>query len=564
MLLNKLCPMSLKHQPEEIIYSRYQVIDILGQGSSGITYRVKDLNTQRQVALKALSLNRLKDWKQIELFEREAEVLAKLNHPAIPQYLDYFQVDTTDNRAFYLAQTLAPGKPLSTWVESGWRTKEKDIKNIAEQILSVLSYLHSLNPSVIHRDIKPQNIICSKDGKIFLVDFGAVQNIYHNTLMQGSTVVGTYGYMAPEQFRGKAVPATDLYSLGATLLYLLTHRSPAELPQDTLKLDFRASVNISEEFGDWLDKILEPSLKYRYKSANEALAALGIKEKNKSKKFLEIKYEEVYFLTLAFFACLPALSFFLIAYFSVLAEILSYSPHWQILSKFGYYPLNVCHSYKGMNHYIRSGGRLNIAVASLNSNLKQLSECTLTSKDNLNLYNQAIFNQAARANDLETVKLLINKAVDINFQARSRDFTALHWGIYHHNSAMVMLLTEQEADVNIIASHPFSTDWEFDYPINVTPISLAFEQNNHSIIKYLIDDIDEVHIDRSLLSQVQSAVINDNLEFIRLISNNKTLVKTFRKNVFYDRGNGDISILDLAKAHGSEEMIDLVNKKFSK
>ncbi|MEM7758501.1 MAG: hypothetical protein AAF298_10300 [Cyanobacteria bacterium P01_A01_bin.40] len=69
--------MSLKHQPEEIIYSRYQVIDILGQGSSGITYRVEDLNTQKQVALKALSLNRLKDWKQIELFEREAEVLSK-------------------------------------------------------------------------------------------------------------------------------------------------------------------------------------------------------------------------------------------------------------------------------------------------------------------------------------------------------------------------------------------------------------------------------------------------------------------------------------------------------
>lgn len=556
--------MSLKHQPEEIIYSRYQVIDILGQGSSGITYRVKDLNTQKQVALKALSLNRLKDWKQIELFEREAEVLANLNHPAIPQYLDYFQVDTPDNRAFYLAQTLAPGKSLSAWVESGWHTTEKDIKNIAEQILSVLGYLHSLEPSVIHRDLKPQNIILSQDGKIFLVDFGAVQNTYYNTLMQGSTVVGTYGYMAPEQFRGRAVPATDLYSLGATLLYLLTNRSPAELPQDTLKLDFRASVNISEEFADWLDKILEPSLQYRYKSVDEALAELNIRQETKPKKFLEIKDEEdfeVATIVLFVFFILPA---FLMAYFSVLTEMSSYSPHWRVLSKLGYHPLNVCHSYKGMNHYIRSGGRLDIAVTSRSGDLKQLSECTLASKDNPNLYNQAVFNQAARANELETVQLLINKAVDINFQSSSRDFTALHWAIYNDNPTMVMLLLEQEADANIIGSHPFSNDGEFDYPTRVTPISLAFEQNNHSITQYLIDDIKENHINHVVLSRVKSAVIDDNIEFIRLISNNKTLVRNLGKNMFYDYQYGYISIVDLADFYGSEEMINLVNKKFSK
>ncbi|MEL6930643.1 MAG: hypothetical protein AAFO95_18705 [Cyanobacteria bacterium J06600_6] len=127
--------MSLEHQSESIICNSkginkrncYRVIDILGRGSSGITYRVEDLKTKQEVALKALSLDRLKDWKQIELFEREAEVLAKLNHPAIPKYLDYFQIDTPNNRAFYLAQALAPGKSLSAWVESGWRTKEREV-----------------------------------------------------------------------------------------------------------------------------------------------------------------------------------------------------------------------------------------------------------------------------------------------------------------------------------------------------------------------------------------------------------------------------------------------------
>ena len=98
---------------------------------------------------------------------------------------------------------------------------EKEVENIAQQILEILKYLHSLDPPVIHQDIKPRNIIRDDNGKIYLVDFGAVQNIYHNTSMRAKTVFVTYGYMPSEQYRGKAIPATDLYSLGATLLHLL-------------------------------------------------------------------------------------------------------------------------------------------------------------------------------------------------------------------------------------------------------------------------------------------------------------------------------------------------------
>ena len=176
--------MNSLHQPGEIIGDRYRVEDILGKGSSGITYRVEDIVSQQPIALKVLSLNRLKDWKQIELFKREAEVLASLEHPAIPEYLDYFQIDTADNKAFYLAQAIAPGKSLAYWVTRGWRTTKAEVKEIAKQILSVLIYLHSLDPPVIHRDLKPENIICSQDGTIFLVDFGGVKNTYHNTWEQ--------------------------------------------------------------------------------------------------------------------------------------------------------------------------------------------------------------------------------------------------------------------------------------------------------------------------------------------------------------------------------------------
>jgi serine/threonine protein kinase len=106
------------------------------------------------------------------------------------------------------------------------------------------------------------------------VDFGAVQDTYQNTLTGGSTVVGTYGYIAPEQFSGQATLATDLYSLGATLLFLLSRRDPADLPQRKLKIDFRPYIQVSPAFADWLDRMLDPIAEDRFQSAKEALAVL--------------------------------------------------------------------------------------------------------------------------------------------------------------------------------------------------------------------------------------------------------------------------------------------------
>uniref|UniRef100_UPI00286D0BF7 serine/threonine protein kinase n=1 Tax=Chamaesiphon sp. OTE_8_metabat_110 TaxID=2964696 RepID=UPI00286D0BF7 len=262
------------YKGELILNDRYQIINILGQGGIATTYAAKDLETDETVAIKVMSLRRAQDWKAIELFEREAKILAQLNHPAIPQYLDYFQIDTDRDREFYIVQSLAPGTPLSVLIDRGWQPEVAEVEQIAAQVLEILNYLHRLAPPVIHRDIKPQNLIKSPKGKIYLVDFGAVQDTYHQTVTGGSTVVGTYGYMAPEQFRGQAYLSTDLYGLATTLLFLLTREDPSKLPHKQLKINFRSSLQLPRKFADWLDRMLEPTVEQRFTTAAEALAVL--------------------------------------------------------------------------------------------------------------------------------------------------------------------------------------------------------------------------------------------------------------------------------------------------
>ena len=266
--------MTIDTPTPEILINKYQIIDTLGKGGVGITYRARDIETDGIVAIKALSLKRAKDWKAIELFDREAKILSQLNHPAIPRYIDHFQVDTEIDRQYYIVQTLAEGQSLYDAIESGWKPTIDEVKDIADRVLQILIYLHNLHPPVIHRDIKPQNIIINTDGEISLVDFGAVQDTYY-TVTGGSTVVGTYGYMAPEQFRGQAYLSTDLYGLGTTLLYLLTGTDPAVLPQQKLKIDFSEFVSLPSDFTNWIDRLLEPEPTRRFETAELALDVLA-------------------------------------------------------------------------------------------------------------------------------------------------------------------------------------------------------------------------------------------------------------------------------------------------
>jgi len=263
---------------EKVWGDRYKILQQLGRRNGRQTLLAHDLQTQQQVVIKLLALGKDFDWQDLKLFEREAQTLKTLSHPAIPRYLDYLDINTPTYKGFALVQSYVEGKSLEEHLKAGRTFDETEVKQLALSLLEILIHLHQQSPPVIHRDIKPSNVLLTNRsgnhaGQVYLVDFGSVQTL---AAKEGGTitVVGTYGYMPPEQFGGRAVPASDLYSLGATLIFLATGRHPTELSEDGLQIQFRQAAYLSSNFTDWLEWMTEPSLNRRLPSAVKALEAL--------------------------------------------------------------------------------------------------------------------------------------------------------------------------------------------------------------------------------------------------------------------------------------------------
>jgi serine/threonine protein kinase len=380
--------------------------------------------------------------------------------------LEYFHVDTPDNRAFYIVQQLAEGKPLNQWVESGWRGTEAEIKDIAHQLLKILQYLHQQSPPLIHRDIKPQNIIRDDAGQVFLVDFGAVQHVYQNTISKGSTVAGTYGYMAPEQFRGAAVPASDLYGLGATVLYLLTHRSPADLPQERLKLSFRQHVNISQHFADWLDAMIEPDIDRRFPTAKMADRNLCNAKSLPFKPRLATSKSKSLWLATAVTSA------------SLLAIYLLFPFRNTLLTLIGAQPRNLCSNridIQVLKDYLKQGGNVNA----------QMPASSIVGDPMMPLLHCAIL-----TNNTQAVSTLLDNGADPNIhqftnsskKSKLKHSSTLHQAIYaSRNPEIVKLLLDKGANPNLGDMH------------HNTPLHILIQRGNHEhqhnyqLMKLLID-----------------------------------------------------------------------------
>ncbi|HEY9691731.1 MAG TPA: serine/threonine-protein kinase [Oculatellaceae cyanobacterium] len=265
-------------QAKQVLKERYQLQQQLGRTAPGRqTWLATDLQTNEQVIVKLLAFSPQMQWEEMKLFEREAKVLANLNHPQIPRYRDDFSLEQKAGEGllwFVLVQDYIPGITLQELLAEGKRFTETQVKEIATQVLNILIYLHEINPPVLHRDIKPSNIIWGEDEQIYLVDFGSVQDKEAFTAVT-FTVVGTSGYAPLEQFWGRAVPASDLYALGTTLIHLITGIAPVDLPQKDSRIQFANQVTVSSSLISWIEKLIEPAIEKRFNTARQALELLN-------------------------------------------------------------------------------------------------------------------------------------------------------------------------------------------------------------------------------------------------------------------------------------------------
>lgn len=227
----------------KILRKYYQYESQIGEGSQGKTYRAIRTKDRKKVAIKEMKFNKMDNLKSFELFEREVEVLKSIHVSGVPEFYGAVREDSDDG-ALYLIQEYIPYPSLLDIINKNGKFNESETLRIIEAVARILNSLENdYNPPIIHRDIKPSNILCDLTGstvKVSLIDFGAVANPQKRN--GGSTVAGTFGYMAPEQMLGDVSVQSDYYALGATAVHMLTGVSPAAMPSDGFNRKYESFI----------------------------------------------------------------------------------------------------------------------------------------------------------------------------------------------------------------------------------------------------------------------------------------------------------------------------------
>lgn len=251
-----------------LLHQRYRGIKLLGKSQLALTIEVTDNQGNQTPSNKVLKILLTDYPKAVELFQQEAQVLAQMNHGGIPKlsgdgYFS-FQPQWQQNPVHCLVIAKIEGLDLEQWLEQGYDQplSLQQAQDWLKQLLDIISQLHQ--QQYFHRDIKPSNIILQPNNKLVLIDFGAARKVTHTYLgkvgvNQGVTSIGTPGYIAPEQIDGAALPQSDFFSLGRTLVHLLTGKHPQELVKnlDTRELIWREEApQVSVAFADLLDGMM--------------------------------------------------------------------------------------------------------------------------------------------------------------------------------------------------------------------------------------------------------------------------------------------------------------------
>jgi eukaryotic-like serine/threonine-protein kinase len=255
-----------------LVAGRYRIGRRLGEGGTAVVHEGLDERTQHRVAIKIMSLDRAREWKALDLFERGARIVAELEHPAIPKHFA-FERDAAGR--LYQARELMDGDSLAGRIAAGTRFDRRQVHTVLKALLEVLDYLHKRIPPVIHRDLKPANVMFRSSAGLrpVLVDFDTAGA--GEPRGTGTTIVVSPGYTAPEQLTGDAQPASDLYSLGMTMVFMLTHEHPSDLPRQGGRLDITGVLaSLEPATRHVISRLIEPDLSLRYASAMQALEDL--------------------------------------------------------------------------------------------------------------------------------------------------------------------------------------------------------------------------------------------------------------------------------------------------
>lgn len=251
----------------------YQITEELGRNREGgrITWKGINLLSQKTVTIKQFCFaSAASSWSGYSAYQQEIGILQQINHSGIPHYLDSLE---TDN-GFCLIQEYKEASNLSDFRQLSLA----EIKKVALEILDTLIYLQQQNPPILHRDLKPENILIDKNLQVYLIDFGFA-SLGSKEASSSSVYKGTPGFMSPEQII-KPTTASDIYSLGVTIICLLTQKNSHNIlelsePDHPYQLNFKPSLPpLNQHFIDWLGKMVEPQVSKRFADAAQAKAAL--------------------------------------------------------------------------------------------------------------------------------------------------------------------------------------------------------------------------------------------------------------------------------------------------
>ena len=262
-----------------LLAGRYRSLNYIDAGGFAYTFEAVDEHRlQTPCVIKQFvsrQLSKATIQQAIDLFRQEAAILKNLgNHPQIPSLLAFL----TQKERLYLVQEFISGQNLLQRLDRTGNFSQEQVKQILIDLLPVLEFIHQRQ--IIHRDIKPSNIISQDNGSLVLIDFGSSLQSSQEFLTQIGSVTGTLGYAAPEQIKGEAIPASDLFSLGATALHLLTGILPPEagINLSTTSLDSicrQAGIIPNPQLSKIITKLLQPEIANRYHSATEVIRDLA-------------------------------------------------------------------------------------------------------------------------------------------------------------------------------------------------------------------------------------------------------------------------------------------------